>query len=499
MEAATLNKIKTHFFVPPHTKGDKDFDGHGPNITCSVNIGIATDKKHLLAKINMQASESESDWTTCEGEEKVIIFSCDDGQEISKISSPISSKVFYTDNDHEEDFVISDIGETNTNAQNNNWELIKHNNTDLVRFYRFMGDVGGDEAGTQTGVEVFFNPISIIIKGSSLHEIILDVPDGIDTCGNNTCGSSATAALLKFYGIPTSCKEMRQRLESSANAINFLREVSGLNIGIDPNSVRDRLNEISNQFTLEEINNESVIDRIISLLRDHIPVLVLTGWGSKTVRNDYCRNDDSVSLNPNSVLHYMVVDGFNFQTNVFRLVDNGSRIFVNHQYLKKIILWHPENLFIEGGLYGCGVKPGKIIFGKRRKTDPAPVSPANSVSEIALEIRTGGDDLGGGNDNLNIIINFKSGSPKTMNNVNRGESWNNDESKTVRLFLDHAVKIEDIKSLVLTTTFSGGWHGDNWDMDALKITASTNTLFNKSGAPLFRFTGDKKTFTAEIQ
>jgi hypothetical protein len=367
---AFLNKIKTAFYVPPHTHGDSDFDGHGPNVNCSVNLAVSEDKKQLIAKVYMKAIETQNDWTTCEGATDFVIFSCTGNQTIEQINLPASSNATYTDTDHDEDFVVAGVGETNTLAQNSNWQLVKKNVNDLVDFYRFIGDTEGDEAGTKTGVEVFFNTINITLDGAALNEINLNVPLGIGTCGNNTCGSSASAALLNYYGITETCDEMNQKLDASPNLINVIRQVSGLNIGIDPDSMRDRLNEVSNQFTLEEINNETVIDRIIGLLQTGIPVLALTGWGSKTVLNDYCRSDDSVSLNPNSVLHYMIVDGFNFQTNVFSVVSNGGRIFVSRDYLRNVILWHPENVVIQESLYLNQVKPGKIIFGKVKPAQP---------------------------------------------------------------------------------------------------------------------------------
>ena len=90
MKDIILNRLKTPFFIPSHTKGDKDFDGHGPNINCNVHIGITSDRKHILASINIKASETQSDWTTSEGEKKFFIFSCRDGQTIEKINSPVS-------------------------------------------------------------------------------------------------------------------------------------------------------------------------------------------------------------------------------------------------------------------------------------------------------------------------------------------------------------------------------------------------------------------------
>jgi hypothetical protein len=166
--------------------------------------------------------------------------------------------------------------------------------------------------------------------------------------------------------VDISTEAMWKRLKSSPNAINFISSAAGKNIGMDPDSVYDRMNEISNQFSRKMITDASVIDFIRDRLDERKPVLVLTGWGSKTIKDWYCRSDDCVSLNGDSMLHYIVVDGYNRQTGVFHVIDNGSRVHLRAQYLQNAILWRPENVFIEAALYGSNVHPGKIIWGKAK-------------------------------------------------------------------------------------------------------------------------------------
>lgn len=128
---------------------------------------------------------------------------------------------------------------------------------------------------------------------------------------------------------------------------------------------------------------------------------------------------------------------------------------------------------------------------------------ANAVvvnTRVLVWLQTGGDDLRGGNDNLNMTLNFRVRSPFTKHNVNESQNWGNNSW--------HLVTIEnpagtpeftkdDIANLELTTTFTGGWWGDNWNLDTLRITFEEThhdgrivltDLYRESGLPLFRFT-----------
>lgn len=147
---------------------------------------------------------------------------------------------------------------------------------------------------------------------------------------------------------------------------------------------------------------------------------------------------------------------------------------------------------------------GRVRFTGHRKSlklainRAAPVKPGQ-VSGLKLTIRTGGDDLRGGNDNLNVTVLFKNGQRFLVKNVNRSKRWNNNSGHTVYVRLNKPVSPPDIKGIVLSTTFRGGMGGDNWNMDSLKIEPSgavRNVLYNRSGRPLFRFTGSKRVFNA---
>ena len=118
-----------------------------------------------------------------------------------------------------------------------------------------------------------------------------------------------------------------------------------------------------------------------------------------------------------------------------------------------------------------GARPSGRDFTDPEPCNAPPPPPAGEVAQLILEIRTGGDDLRGGNDNLNIETHFADGHVQTDNNVNRAAKWDNNTTHTVTIALNRPVPVSQITSVKLVTTSSGGVGGDNWNMDSIKITA----------------------------
>jgi hypothetical protein len=119
------------------------------------------------------------------------------------------------------------------------------------------------------------------------------------------------------------------------------------------------------------------------------------------------------------------------------------------------------------------------------------------ANELLLQFVTGGDDLRGGSDNLNVLLLLQSGDPLRFDKVNGGQRWPDHSSRPVFLPLRDSVRFEDIKGVRLETTFGGGLGGDNWNLERLTVSAKiggvTRQLFDQQQAPyLFRFTGDQR-------
>jgi hypothetical protein len=135
---ADVNADVVHY-IPPHTRGDRDFGGHGPRVWCNVQVRVRN-QTEIWAEVYMKAQETQQDWTTAEGTETFRVYTHD--RPILDIVSDAFSDVYYQDHDHAEDVITLSGGE-------------------LVKQFVFVGDTRGSEAGTRTGVVISFNPIKI--------------------------------------------------------------------------------------------------------------------------------------------------------------------------------------------------------------------------------------------------------------------------------------------------------------------------------------------------
>jgi hypothetical protein len=94
-----------------------------------------------------------------------------------------------------------------------------------------------------------------------------------------------------------------------------------------------------------------------------------------------------------------------------------------------------------------------------------------SGGQLILTIGTGGDDLRGGNDNLDVFLVLRDGKMLRFDNVNRSRAWGNNSSQEVRLPLPAGLSFNDLIALRLETMATGGIGGDNWNLDFLQVQA----------------------------
>jgi hypothetical protein len=129
-------------YVPPHTKGDKEFDGNGPSVSASVTL--ANRGSRVEATISMHARESKSDYTTASGSTKRTVYTPDPGEVVEDIVGPPVDSMSYKDS-------------------NETIDLFDRSASGPVRRYEFVGDTDGDEAGTRTKVTVHFNSLRLVV------------------------------------------------------------------------------------------------------------------------------------------------------------------------------------------------------------------------------------------------------------------------------------------------------------------------------------------------
>ncbi|WP_437731457.1 hypothetical protein [Sorangium sp. So ce1335] len=138
----TLVGLSTPFYVPPRVGGDAEYDGHGPSVSLQVELSVFNGNE-LWAAVYMDALETKSNWTHAEGTAWYRLHVA--SRPIVDVDGPISFSHTYTDTDHAHDIF--------TFAPEN-----------LVNKLDYVGDTRGNEAGTKTGVRVFFNPITIVTE-----------------------------------------------------------------------------------------------------------------------------------------------------------------------------------------------------------------------------------------------------------------------------------------------------------------------------------------------
>ncbi|XYH95588.1 hypothetical protein ACMHYB_48610 [Sorangium sp. So ce1128] len=142
VSTSTLVGLSTGFYVPPHVGGDAEYDGHGPSVSLQVELSVFNGNE-LWAAVYMDALETRSNWTHAAGTAWYRLYTA--SRPIVGVDGPISFNHTYTDTDHAHD-------------------IFSFAPDNLVNKLDYVGDTKGNEAGTKTGVRVYFNPITIVTE-----------------------------------------------------------------------------------------------------------------------------------------------------------------------------------------------------------------------------------------------------------------------------------------------------------------------------------------------
>jgi len=134
---------------------------------------------------------------------------------------------------------------------------------------------------------------------------------------------------------------------------------------------------------------------------------------------------------------------------------------------------------------------------------------AQEIDGVSVEIRTGGDDLRGNDDNAFASIwSYRADGRQRgiRRQVNVRDRRIRDHT-TTHLYFDtpDGTEADDITLFILDVEgFSGGFDGDNWNVDAIRITGikdgiTVKEYMNEFANPLIRFTGDVHSFSRDLR
>ena len=134
---------------PTHIGGDRDFNGHGPEVSASVRLRIENSRE-IWVQLDLNARETRPDHTEAEGRwADRLLFTAPAGEIIRSIDSDMRSDANYTDTDHDVDA---------PSVQGGN----------LASRFLIRGDTGGNDVGNCTDDDVYmtveFNEVRVTLE-----------------------------------------------------------------------------------------------------------------------------------------------------------------------------------------------------------------------------------------------------------------------------------------------------------------------------------------------
>jgi hypothetical protein len=137
----TIQLPRTMSYIPPHTRGDKDFNGNGPRVV--VDASIQYDAQAVYFVVTMIAEETKPDSTTASGFVRSQIYAAPAGRRITEIVGETNwpGLVSYYDTNHGVDMFTTPLGPVSV-----------------------FGDHRGDDAGTYTKVVLGNINKSIVVR-----------------------------------------------------------------------------------------------------------------------------------------------------------------------------------------------------------------------------------------------------------------------------------------------------------------------------------------------
>ncbi|MEJ2155542.1 MAG: hypothetical protein P8X96_09420 [Desulfobacteraceae bacterium] len=129
-------------------RGDREFKGHGPDVTATARLRIDA-RTRVTLFLTLHAIETRKDWTEARGDWTYQIYKAPIGFKVNRILSDAVSEAKYRDTNHKLD-------------------VPKVTKGNLVRRFEINGDTSGNDIGNCTTGDVYmnvrFNPVRIEIQ-----------------------------------------------------------------------------------------------------------------------------------------------------------------------------------------------------------------------------------------------------------------------------------------------------------------------------------------------
>lgn len=138
----------------------------------------------------------------------------------------------------------------------------------------------------------------------------------------------------------------------------------------------------------------------------------------------------------------------------------------------------------------------RTYFVQQNYSQSRPPRVSDNPVELKLDVKTGSDDLRGGNDNVSVEVVLADGQRIKKDNINRGKRWIDRSWNSVGISLPDTVRAGQVRSVSLKTSFGGGIGGDNWNLDELnaelRVGGAVVQSCKRTGSPLVRFDGNNR-------
>ena len=149
--------------------GDREFDGHGPEVWAWIRLKIVQ-KKYIDAEVYMHARETVSDWSETEGTWTKRLYTAPTGYEIIEIQTGKASEVHYVSKPGVSSFSPTGWYRQSAVQEEHN---VPFKDDGLVTRWNILGDTGGSDISDDTNcnddtqVAVQLNPVKLKLRAFS--------------------------------------------------------------------------------------------------------------------------------------------------------------------------------------------------------------------------------------------------------------------------------------------------------------------------------------------